>query len=132
MPASGNATPHPPKDTGPNINEAIKEAETRSLDFPAKERAAYVREMVRKIQELKTAGRDTDDIEGEVPDFKRDQPHLFEMLTSSEGYDASMLDMVLTMLDKMGDKQVNHHRASVAIGQRLSQIYLPQGPGKKE
>ena len=132
MPASGNKTPRPPKDTGPNIHEAIKEAETRSLDFPAKERATYVRGMVRKVQELKTAGRDTDDIEAELPDFKRDHPHLFEMLTSPEGYDASMLDMMLSMLDRMGEGQVNHHKASVAIGQRLSQVYLPQGPGKKE
>lgn len=125
-------TPRPPKDKGPNIHEAIKEAETRSLDFPAKERAAYVREMVRKVQELKTAGRCADDIEAELPEFKQNHPHLFEMMTSPEGYDASMLEMMLSMLDKMGEGQVNHHKASVAIGQRLSQAYLPQAPGKKE
>jgi hypothetical protein len=127
-----SAPPRPPKEKGPDIHEAIKDAETRPLDFPAKERAEYVRKMVRKVQELKTAGRSTDDIETELPEFKRDHPHLFEMMTSPEGYDASMLEMMLSMLDKMGDGQVNHHRASVAIGQRLSQTYLPQAPGKKE
>ena len=126
------APPRPPKEKGPDIHEAIKDAETRPLDFPAKERAAYVRGMVRKVQELKTAGRSADDIETELPEFKRDHPHLFEMMTSPEGYDASMLEMMLSMLDRMGDGQVNHHRASVAIGQRLSQAYLPQAPGKKE
>jgi len=126
------ASPRPPKEKGPDIHEAIKDAETRPLDFPAKERAAYVRGMVRKVQELKTAGRSADDIETELPEFKREHPHLFEMMTSPEGYDASMLEMMLSMLDRMGDGQVNHHRASVAIGQRLSQVYLPQAPGKKE
>jgi hypothetical protein len=43
--------PKPPKDDGQNIHEAIKEAETRPLDFPAKERATYVRGMVKKVQE---------------------------------------------------------------------------------
>jgi hypothetical protein len=120
--------PRPPKDKGPNIHEAIKEAETRSLDFPAAERAAYVRSMVKKVQELKTAGRNSDDIEAELPEFKRDHPHLFEMVAGSEPYDTSMLEEMLAMLDKMGDGKVNHHKASVAIGQRLSQMYLPKKP----
>jgi hypothetical protein len=124
--------PKPPKDNGQNIHEAIKEAETRALDFPAKERATYVRGMVKKVQELKTAGRSPEDIEVELADFKRDHPHLFEMLASPEGYDPHMLEIMLSMLDKMGEGKVNHHKASVAIGQQLSQMYLPQAPGKTE
>jgi len=51
MPISGN----PP--AGPSIEDSIRDAQTRSLDFPATERASYIRAMVKRTQELQAAGR---------------------------------------------------------------------------
>ena len=92
MPISGNEPPPrrrgPPKDTGPSIEEAIQQAETRSLDFPATERATYVRAMVKRVHELKAAGRSIHQITEQLPEFKRDHPYLFEMITEHDDYDA--------------------------------------------
>lgn len=126
MPASGN-TPRrrgPPPDTGPSIEEAIQEAQTRALDFPATERALYVRAMVKRVDELKAAGRSTEDIKTLVPEFHRDYPYLFEMLTDNTTYDKGSLNTMLSMLDRMGQGSLNHHQASVIVGQRLAHKYI--------
>lgn len=120
MPLSGNH--------GPSIEESLREAEKRSLDFPATERASYIRSMVKRTQELKSSGRSTDDIKTLLPEFVRDYPHLFEMLTGSE-FDPSTLQTMLGLLDRMGGNQLNHHQATVIVGQRLAQKYIkPEEP----
>jgi hypothetical protein len=129
MPISGNEPPSrrrgPPKDTGPSIEEAIQQAETRSLDFPATERATYVRAMVKRVHELKAAGRSIHQITEQLPEFKRDHPYLFEMITEHDDYDEGSLNTMLAMLDRMGQGGLNHHQATVIVGQRLAQKYIP-------
>ena len=73
MPVSGNRGP--PRDTGPSIEDSLREAESRSLDFPAAERSIYIRAMVKRTQELRAAGRSLDDIKTLLPEFVRDYPH---------------------------------------------------------
>ena len=128
MPVSGNEPPRrrgPPKDTGPSIEEAIQQAESRSLDFPAIERATYVRSMVKRVQELKAAGRSEQEIAEQLPEFTRDHPYLFEMITENDDYDVGSLNTMLAMLDRMGQGGLNHHQATVIVGQRLAQKYIP-------
>lgn len=127
MPASGNnPTPRkgPPKDMGPSIEEAITEAQGRKIDFPAEERGKYVRSMVKRVQELQAAGRSIEDITEQLPEFKRDFPYLFEMVTENTDFDAGSLKTMLTMLDRMGDGSLNHHQATVIVGKRLSDRYI--------
>ena len=121
MPVSGNRGP--PRDTGPSIEDSLREAESRSLDFPAAERAIYIRAMVKRTQELRAAGRSLDDIKALLPEFVRDYPHLFETVTGSE-FDQNTLQTMLLMLDRMGEGQLNHHQATVIVGKRLAQKYI--------
>jgi len=123
MPLSGNRGPP----AGPSIQEAIAEARTRELDFPAKERAAYVRAMVARVKELKTAGRSIPEIETQLPEFKRDHPYLFEMVTEHDDFDEASLQTMLTMLERMGNGQLNHHQATVIVGERLASRYFQGG-----
>jgi hypothetical protein len=133
MPLSGEAEPSaprrrgPPRETGPSIEEAIVDAEKRPLDFPAKERAAYVSAMVNRVQELKTAGRTPKEIEGQLPEFKRDHPYLFEMVVENDDYDRASLNTMLAMLERMGDGSLNHHQATVIVGKRLASKYIQSG-----
>ena len=121
MPVSGNRGP--PRDTGPSIEDSLREAEGRSLDFPAAERAIYIRAMVKRTQEFRAAGRSLDDIKALLPEFVRDYPHLFETVTGSE-FDPNTLQTMLLMLDRMGEGQLNHHQATVIVGKRLAQKYI--------
>jgi len=120
MPASGNRGP---RDTGPSIEDSIRDAESRSLDFPAIERATYVRTMIHRIREFQAAGKTLDDIKERLPEFVRDYPHLFETVTGPD-FDPSTLQTMLTMLDRMGNGSLNHHQATVIVGKRLAQKYI--------
>ncbi len=117
----------PPRDTGPSIEEAIVSAQQRPLDFPAKERAAYVSAMVSRVQELKTAGRTPKEIEEHLPEFKRDHPYLFEMVVENDDYDRGSLQTMLSMLTRMDEGSLNHHQATVIVGQRLASKYIQPG-----
>ena len=134
MPISGNiplSRRGPPADTGPSIEDAITEAQARPLDFPAAERASYVRTMVNRVKELQTAGRSTLEIKELLPEFRRDHPYLFEMITDHPDYDIASLNTMLTMLDRMGQGSLNHHQATVIVGQRLAHKYIQPGGHKQ-
>jgi len=126
MPLSGNKK-GPPAPTGPSIHEAIAEARIRELDFPAKERAAYVRSMVARVKELKGAGRSIPEIEAQLPEFKRDHPYLFEMVSEHDDFDEASLQTMLAMLERMGNGDLSHHDATVIVGKRLASRYFQGG-----
>lgn len=118
----------PPQDTGPSLEDSLRDAEGRSLDFPAAERATYVRAMVARVADLKRQGRTVEEIREQLPEFARDYQHLFEMVTASEGYDASHLNMMLAMLDRMGQGSLTHHQATVIVGDRTMKKFVrPSG-----
>ncbi len=123
MPASGNDAPRPrqgpPVDNGPTFQESLAEAEHRGLDFPAAERATYVRAMVTRVREMQAAGRSLPQIQELLPEFVRDYPQLFKLLTDEENPDMSSLNVMLAMLERMGRGDMTHHQASVVVGQRL-------------
>jgi len=108
-----------PVDTGPSFEQSVSEAETRQLDFPATERAAYVRAMVSRAREMQLAGRSIAQIRELLPEFARDYPQLFKLLTEESDTDMSTLNLMLGMLDRMGRGDITTHQASVAVGQRL-------------
>ena len=132
MPLSGNEirvsqSRGPPRDTGPSIEDSLRDAESRSLDFPATERAIYIRAMVTRCQEMRSNGRSVEDIRAQLPEFARDYPHLFDTVTGRD-FDPINLQTMLVMLERMGEGSLNHHQATVIVGQRLAQKYIrPDG-----
>jgi len=108
----------PPVDDGPTFHEAMADARNRPTDFPATERAIYIKAMVSKILEYKAAGKDIDAIKELLPEFAQVYPHLVEMV-SQDTYDAGTLQTMLHMLEKMGSGSLTQHQASVIVGQRL-------------
>jgi hypothetical protein len=137
MPLSGNEGPTgasspsaprrqrgPPQDTGPTFQESLSEAQSRGLDFPAAERAHYVRAMITRVEDYKSAGRTVEEIKTLLPEFARDYSGLFEMVTRSDGYDRATLQTMLAMMDRMAQGSLNPHQATVIVGQRLAQRYI--------
>lgn len=121
----------PSEDDQPSLEESLRDAEHRSLDFPAQERAAYIRSMVTRAQELKRDGRTYAQIREVLPEFARDYPYLFDMVTQEAQFDQANLTTMLAMLDRMGAGNLNHHQATVIVGQRLAQKYISKdGKGK--
>lgn len=114
----------PPQTERRNITEAIAEAESTPIQFLPKERAIYIRDMVKKIETLKKLGKTNDEIKAEVSTFERDYKNLFDMITAPIGYDKQDLLTMLAMLDRMGKGDLNQHQASVIVGQRLAAKYI--------
>jgi hypothetical protein len=126
MPISGGDGPRGPPGppSGPSFQESLREAEARGVEFPAAERAAYIRAMVKRVTEFKQEGKTVEQIQERLPEFAKEYPHLFVMLTQGEGYDAANLQTMLAMLDRMGQGGLNTHQASVIVGQRLASKYF--------
>jgi hypothetical protein len=120
MSASGNRGP---PTGGPSIEDSLREAETRSLDFPATERAIYIRAMVARTEEFKAAGKPLEYIKTQLPEFSRDYPHLFETVLQAD-YDRNSLQTMLALMDRMGQGSMNHHQATLVVGKRLAQKYI--------
>jgi hypothetical protein len=117
MPLSGN-------NTGPRLNrESIEDASNRAkntpLAFDPKTRSQYVKAMVSRTIEYLREGKDVEAIKERLPEFVRDYEHLFEMITSPQGFDTASLNTMLAMLDHMGNNNLTQHDASVIVGKRL-------------
>jgi hypothetical protein len=108
----------PPPDTGPSFTDSVAEAEARPLDFPATERAAYLRDTIAAIQAKQAAGDSPGAIKTEFAAFNQSFPRLFETIMEPN-YDKATLQTMLAMLDRMGQGSLSPHQASVIVGQRL-------------
>jgi hypothetical protein len=106
------------------IQAAAAEAATRETTFLAKERAEYVRAMVKRTEAYKKDGMTLDQIKERLPEFSRDYPNLLEMVLSDEVYHKQTLTTMLAMLDRMGEGSLSQHQASVIVGQRLVQTFV--------
>jgi hypothetical protein len=114
----------PPPVERKKIQEAIKEAETRALDFNPATRASFIREKVGIIELLRRKGLNEKQLEkhADLSDFVEKYPELFKKIISGE--DISMLRNMLDMLDKMGSGNISQHNASVVIGKELASRYI--------
>jgi hypothetical protein len=113
-----------PLSGGPQLNrESIENASERArnapIEFNPKERSRYVRNMVSRTIEYLREGKSIDAIKERLPEFARDYTHLFEMITSPTGFDTKSLQVMLSMLDHMGNGNLTQHDASVIVGKRL-------------
>ncbi len=107
-----------------SIRAAAAEAANRETAFPAKERAEYVRAMVKRAEVYKKDGYTLEQIKERLPEFGRDYPNLLEMVVSDEPYHKQTLTTMLAMLDRMGEGSLSQHQASVIVGQRLVQTFV--------
>ena len=117
MPLSGN-----PLDRE-SYESAAARAASEPLTFNANERATYVRAMVKRVLEYRRERKSVEEIKERLPEFAEEYKHLFEMITAPEGFDQRNLDVMLTMLDRMGQGSITQHQASVIVGKRLFDKY---------
>ena len=106
------------------ILEAAEEAKDKPTEFAAKERAAYVETQVNKIRTMAASGSEESDIKMKFPEFIAEYPTLFQYAIKP-GFDANSFRIMLTLLNRMGDKQMSQHQASVIVGQRIADKYIP-------
>lgn len=109
-----------------NLSDAIERAEGTETTFPAKERSIYIRDHVRKIETLKTAGKTKEEIWAQVEEFANNYPSLFNMVMSPD-YDKANLRTMLAMMERMGDEdgtRMSQHQASIEVGKQLASKYV--------
>lgn len=106
-----------------SVQSAMAEAQNRPLDFDPKARAQFIRDSVRDIK----AAIDADETEAQIRSrfgpFINSHPELFRKLIARE--DLSNLTAMLAMLDQMSAGNLSHHQASMIVGTRLAERYLP-------
>lgn len=105
------------------ILEAVEEMKDKTTEFAAKERAVYVEAQVNKIRAMAAAGSAESDIKMKFPEFIANYPTLYQY-AMKPGFDANNFRIMLTLLNRMGDKQMSQHQASVIVGQRIADKYI--------
>ena len=116
MPLSGNQAPRLDRES---IEEASRRALNAPIEFDPKTRSQYVKSMISRTIEYLREGKSVDAIKERLPEFVRDYQHLFEMITCPTGFDTANLNVMLSMLDHMGNGNLTQHDASVIVGKRL-------------
>jgi len=82
--------------------------------------------MVSRTLEYQREHKTIDEIKERLPEFARDYKHLFDVITSPDGYDAGNLQVMITMLEHMNNGNLTQHDASVIVGKRLYSKYKTQ------
>lgn len=106
-----------------SVQSAMAEAQNRPLDFDPKTRAQFIREHVRDIQAAIAADVTEAELRSRFATFISGYPELYRKLLAGE--DISNLNSMLAMLDQMSQGNLTHHQASMIVGTRLAERYLP-------
>jgi hypothetical protein len=120
----GTPTTQKPEALDPeSVQDAMREAQSRPLDFDPATRAKYIKDNVRDILAMIAADATADEIKAKHSAFVASHPELFRKLIS--GDDLSNLTSMLAMMDQMAGGNLSHHQASMIVGTRLAERYLP-------
>ena len=106
-----------------SVQSAMAEAQNRPLDFDPKTRAQFIREQVRDIKAALEADVTEAELRSRFSVFIAGYPELYRKLVGRE--DLSNLTAMLAMLDQMSQGNLTHHQASMIVGTRLAERYLP-------
>lgn len=106
-----------------SVKDAMAEAKDRSLDFDPATRAKFIEDNVRDIKVLLDEDKTESEIRAAFPEFISAYPELFRKLVARE--DMSNLKTMLTMMSQMATGSLSHHQASMIVGTRLAERYLP-------
>ena len=109
------------RDSVKNLSEKAANEPTR---FNATERSSFVKTHVEKISKMIKEKHSLDDIKAVFPEFCEQYPNILEMITRPGGYDQRSLDMMIKMLEKMGQGAKSQHEASIQVGQHLLNTYV--------
>jgi len=109
------------RDSVKNLSEKAANEPTR---FNATERSAFIRDHVEKVSKMIHDRHSVDDVKAVFPEFCEQYPNILEMITRPSGYDKRSLDMMITMLEKMGQGLKSQHEASIHVGQHLLNAYV--------
>jgi hypothetical protein len=108
---------------------SMQEAALRPLEYDPNIRAGYIRSMVQDIHTMLRNGETEETIREKVGPFIEQYPELFKKVIKKEDL-TPMYDM-LRLLDKMGDKKLSQHEASIVIGKSLVDRFVtPQLQGR--
>ena len=113
----------PPPVERKSAQEAMRESETRQLDFDPKSRSTFLKEAVEKVITMKRAGRTEEEIRQDNAELFERYPELAKTLLSSD--DLTPLVAMIGMLDRIGTGEISHHNASVAVGKALADRFIP-------
>jgi len=100
-----------------SMDEAVAEAESKTLEYDPKVRATYIRSMLRDIAQMMARNETEEEIRKKVPTFIELYPELFKKIIQKQ--DLSPIQSMLLALDKMAEGNISQHQASVLIGKKL-------------
>jgi hypothetical protein len=106
-----------------SVQQAMAEAQNRPLDFDPATRSRFIEDSVRDIQAALAAEKTEAEIRAEFPQFIGAYPELFRKIMARE--DLSNLKTMLAMMGQMAAGSLSHHQASMIVGTRLAERYLP-------
>ena len=106
-----------------SATESMAEAAARPLDFDPASRAQFIRRSIQSIQSMIDLDAAQPEIFAAHETFANQYPELFKKLIAGE--DVTQLNSMLHMLDQMAVGSLNQHQASMIIGTRLAERYLP-------
>ena len=109
------------KDGVKSLSEKAANEPTR---FNATERSAFIRDHIEKVSKMLKDRHSVEDVKAVFPEFCEQYPNILEMITRPSGYDKRSLDMMITMLEKMGQGLKSQHEASIHVGQHLLNAYV--------
>jgi len=109
------------RDSVKNLSEKAANEPTR---FNATERSSFVKTHVEKISKMVKDKHSLDDIKAVFPEFSEQYPNIVEMITRPGGYDQRSLDIMIKLLEKMGQGIKSQHEASIQVGQHLLNTYV--------
>jgi hypothetical protein len=108
-----------------SVKKLSEKAATEPTRFNATERSSFIKDHIVKVTTmLKTGNSSLDDIKAVFPEFCEQYPNILEMITRPGGYDQRSLDLMLKMLEKMGQGKASQHEASIQVGQHLLNTYV--------
>jgi len=95
----------------------------------AQDRLVFIRDNIKIVERLRNEGESFDEMKKAASEFANNFPHLFIMVSSKDGYDSSTLELMLSMIDKMGSSKISQHDASVKVGEVLMKNHMSKtGP----
>jgi hypothetical protein len=109
------------RDSVKNLSEKAANEPTR---FNATERSSFVKNHVEQITNMMRQRYTLDDVKAVFPEFCQQYPNILEMITRPAGYDQRSLDLMIKMLEKMGEGRASQHEASIQVGQHLLNAYV--------
>jgi hypothetical protein len=107
-----------------SVKKLSEKAATEPTRFNATERSAFIRDHVEKVGKMLQDRHSLEDIKAVFPEFCEQYPNILEMISRPEGYDRRSLNLMITMLEKMGQGKASQHEASIQVGQHLLNAYV--------